>query len=137
MAPSLPSPANLAEQLPDEWETTLKAWGEPRYRALQIFRWIHQRGVCNPAQMTDLPKRLRDRLTQEGLSPAAAVADTHNSDDGTKKLVIELGDGKRIETVLIPRASVAAEDVYAEGCPAAVLQQQADEYAELFRQVGS
>jgi 23S rRNA (adenine2503-C2)-methyltransferase len=113
MAPSLPSPAHLAEQLPDEWETTLKGWGEPKYRALQIFRWIHQRGVCNPAQMTDLPKRLRDRLTQEGLSPVAAVADTHNSGDGTKKLLIELGDGKRIETVLIPRASVAAEDVYA------------------------
>lgn len=113
MAPSLPPPANLAEQLPEEWEAVLTSWGEPRYRALQIFRWIHQRGVTHPAQMTDLPKRLRDRLTLEGLSPSATVADDQASSDGTRKLLIELGDGKRIETVLIPRASVAAEDIYA------------------------
>jgi 23S rRNA (adenine2503-C2)-methyltransferase len=113
MAPSLPPPAHLAEQLPEEWETTLGAWGEPRYRALQLFRWIHQRGVMHPAQMTDLPKRLRDRLQLEGLAPVASVADNQLSSDGTRKLLIELNDGKRIETVLIPRASVAAEDIYA------------------------
>lgn len=113
MAPSLPSPAHLAEQLPDEWEKTLNIWGEPRYRALQIFRWIHQRGVMNPAQMTDLPLRLRERLAQEGFAPVASVAETLASADGTRKLLIELGDSKRIETVLIPRACVAAEDIYA------------------------
>jgi 23S rRNA (adenine2503-C2)-methyltransferase len=113
MAPSLPPPAHLAEQLPDEWEKTLNTWGEPRYRALQIFRWIHQRGVMNPGQMTDLPLRLRERLAQEGFAPVASVAETLASADGTRKLLIELGDSKRIETVLIPRASVAAEDIYA------------------------
>jgi 23S rRNA (adenine2503-C2)-methyltransferase len=113
MAPSLPPPAHLAEQLPEEWEKQLTAWGEPRYRALQIFRWIYQRGVLHAEQMTDLPKRLRERLAQEGLSPVASVATTHASTDGTKKLLLELGDGKQIETVLIPRASVAAEDIYA------------------------
>jgi 23S rRNA (adenine2503-C2)-methyltransferase len=104
---------NLAEQLPEEWETVLGTWAEPRYRALQIFRWIHQRGVLNPAQMTDLPKRLRDRLALEGLAPLAIAAETLASADGTQKLLIELADGKRVETVLIPRASVAAEDIYA------------------------
>jgi 23S rRNA (adenine2503-C2)-methyltransferase len=104
---------NLAEQLPEEWDATLRNWGEPRYRALQIFRWIHQRGVLNPAQMTDLPKRLRDRLEQEGLAPLAAATEMKASSDGTKKLLIEMTDGKRVETVLIPRASVAAEDIYA------------------------
>jgi 23S rRNA (adenine2503-C2)-methyltransferase len=113
MAPSLPPPAHLAEQLPEEWEKTLNAWGEPRYRALQIFRWVHQRGVLNPAQMTDLPQRLRERLAQEGFAPVASVAESLTSADGTRKLLIELGDGKRIETVLIPRSSVAAEDIYA------------------------
>jgi 23S rRNA (adenine2503-C2)-methyltransferase len=104
---------SLAEQLPEEWEALLGVWSEPRYRALQIFRWIHQRGVLNPAQMTDLPKRLRDRLALEGLAPLATAAETLSSSDGTKKLLIELSDGKRIETVLIPRACVAAEDIYA------------------------
>jgi len=113
MAPSLPPPAHLAEQLPEEWEKSLNSWGEPRYRALQIFRWIHQRGVLNPAQMTDLPLRLRERLAQEGFAPVAEVAETYESADGTRKLLIELGDSKRIETVLIPRASVASEDIYA------------------------
>jgi 23S rRNA (adenine2503-C2)-methyltransferase len=113
MAPSLPPPAHLAEQLPEEWEKTLTAWGEPRYRALQIFRWIHQRGVLHPAQMTDLPVRLRERLAQEGFAPVASVAESYASTDGTRKLLIELSDSKRIETVLIPRASVASEDIYA------------------------
>jgi 23S rRNA (adenine2503-C2)-methyltransferase len=104
---------SLAEQLPGEWEKVLKVWGEPSYRGLQIFRWIYQRGVLDPTLMTDLPKRLRDRLVQEGLTPLAAATETHTSSDGTRKLLIEFSDGKQIETVLIPRAAVAAEDVYA------------------------
>jgi 23S rRNA (adenine2503-C2)-methyltransferase len=104
---------SLTEQLPHEWETVLHAWGEPRYRALQLFRWIYQRGVCDPAQMSDLPKRLRERLAQEGLAPLAAATDVQDSADGTKKLLVEFVDGRRVETVLIPRASVAAEDIYA------------------------
>ncbi|HEY2735771.1 MAG TPA: 23S rRNA (adenine(2503)-C(2))-methyltransferase RlmN [Polyangiales bacterium] len=113
MNPPLAAAQNLAEQLPEEWDVTLRAWGEPRYRALQIFRWIHQRGVLNPAQMTDLPKRLRDRLEQEGLAPLAVATELQASADGTKKLLIELSDGKQVETVLIPRGAVAAEDIYA------------------------
>ena len=104
---------HLAEHLPEEWDTVLRAWGEPRYRATQIFRWIHQRGVLDPQQMTDLPKRLRDRLQQEGLLPLGAAADVQASSDGTRKLLVEFVDGRRVETVLIPRASVAAEDIYA------------------------
>lgn len=104
---------NLAEQLPHEWEVLLNAWSEPRYRALQIFRWIHQRGVVDPEQMSDLPKRLRDRLVQEGLAPLASTAESHLSEDGTRKLVVRFSDDKLIETVLIPRGSVAAEDIFA------------------------
>jgi len=104
---------HLVEHLPEEWDGVLRAWGEPRYRATQIFRWIHQRGVLDPQQMTDLPKRLRDRLQQEGLMPLGAAADVRASSDGTRKLLVEFIDGRRVETVLIPRASVAAEDIYA------------------------
>ncbi|MEY4581037.1 MAG: hypothetical protein RL701_5740, partial [Pseudomonadota bacterium] len=111
--PKLAPAQNLAEQLPQEWDALLKVWGEPRYRALQIFRWIHQRGILDPEQMSDLPKRLRDRLAQEGLAPVACTSETHASEDGTRKLVIQFTDGKLIETVLIPRGSVAAEDIFA------------------------
>ncbi len=114
MHPSQPAPATgLVEQFPEEWERVLSAWGEPRYRSLQIFRWIYQRGVHDPALMSDLPKRLRDRLAQEGLGTLATVAKLEASSDGTKKLLIELGDQKQVETVLIPRGAVAAEDIYA------------------------
>jgi 23S rRNA (adenine2503-C2)-methyltransferase len=113
MQPSeLPPPSSLAEQFPPEWERLLSDWGEPRYRALQIFRWIHQRGVQNPAQMTDLPKRLRDKLTEGGLGAPAHVAQVQESADGTKKLLVEFADAKQVETVLIPRGSVAAEDIF-------------------------
>jgi 23S rRNA (adenine2503-C2)-methyltransferase len=108
-----PTAHTLSEQLPEEWEQTLAEWSEPRYRALQIFRWIYQRGIVDPEKMTDLPKRLRERMAQEGMGEAAKVVQTHASDDGTRKLLVELTDGKQIETVLIPRGAVAADDIYA------------------------
>src|SRR5690606_15492554 len=85
-------------------------WGEPRYRATQIFRWIHRRGVVDPAGMTDLPKRLRARLEEEGLGPLVEVASEHVSDDGTRKLLLSLRDGRRVESVLIPQGASGADD---------------------------
>jgi 23S rRNA (adenine2503-C2)-methyltransferase len=105
-------PASLLERTPDEWGELLASWDEPRYRALQVFRWIHQRGVADPEQMSDLPKSLRARLAQEGLRPALEVARVHASSDGTHKLLLRLNDDRQIESVLIPRGSPAAEGPY-------------------------
>jgi 23S rRNA (adenine2503-C2)-methyltransferase len=101
------------ERLPEEWAEVLGAWGEPRYRALQVFRWIHQRGVLDPERMTDLPKELRARLATEGLCAPLAPVEVLASEDGTHKLLLELHDGRRIESVLIPRGAVADDDVLA------------------------
>jgi 23S rRNA (adenine2503-C2)-methyltransferase len=109
-------PASALERLPEEWAELLASWGEPSYRALQVFRWIHQRGVLDAARMSDLPKALRERIAAE-LRPPLAVSAVHASIDGTHKLVLDLHDGKRIESVLIPRGSVAAADVYAPLAP--------------------
>lgn len=111
--PELPAPVNLLEYLPQEWEALLRSWGQPRFRALQVFRWIHQRAETDPEAMTDLPKALRQRLQEEGLRPLLAVAADHLAGDGTRKLLVEMHDGRQVETVLIPRGSVAAEDIYA------------------------
>ncbi len=106
-------PAQSAiERLPEEWEAVLKAWGEPKYRALQVFRWIHQRGVTDVEQMTDLPKALRVKLLADGLTPLLKIAETHKSADGTRKLLVEMNDGKRVETVLIPRGAISVADTY-------------------------
>lgn len=112
-APTLTPPASPIERLPEEWEDVLAAWGEPRYRAKQVFAWIHRRGVLDPTAMTDLPASLRERLRDEGLVSPLTLQKSQAARDGTEKLLFGLGDAYRIESVLIPRSSVAPDDVYA------------------------
>lgn len=101
--PDLVEPSSPLERLPEEWEETLASWREPRYRALQVFRWIHQRGIFDPTQMTDLPRTLRARLAEEGLAPPMEIVRTLASEDTTRKLLVRMRDGKEVETVLIPQ----------------------------------
>jgi len=103
--PVLAPPRGPLERLPEEWAEVLAAWGQPRYRALQVFRWIHQRNVLDPEQMTDLPKALRARLAEEGLTAPVEVALFHRSADGTRKMLLRLADGKDIESVLLPQGA--------------------------------
>ncbi len=88
----------------------MRAWGQPTYRAAQVFQWIHVRNVLDPQQMTNLPKSLRSRLAEDGLGSPLEVAARHRSEDGTQKLLLSLEDGKSIEAVLIPQGSSGAED---------------------------
>jgi 23S rRNA (adenine2503-C2)-methyltransferase len=97
-------------RLPEEWKAELERLGEPSYRALQIFRWIHKRGVLEPEKMTDLPAKLRETLRAEGLAPPAEVLDVRRADDGTRKLVLGLAGGARVECVLIPMTPLADGD---------------------------
>jgi 23S rRNA (adenine2503-C2)-methyltransferase len=122
------APFQPVSRLPEEWKAELERLGEPGYRALQIFRWIHKRGVLDPDKMTDLPAKLRETLRAEGLVPPAEVLDVRRAADGTRKLVLGLSGGARVECVLIPMtpladgdadASVAEnDDEEAEGVPA-------------------
>ncbi len=118
--PELTPPAGPLERLPEEWAEVLAGWGQPRFRALQVFRWIHLRNVLDPEQMTDIPKALRARLAEEGLVAPMTVAHAHRSADGTRKLLLRLTDGKDIETVLLPQGAPADltqtdDDLEAEG----------------------
>ncbi len=97
-----PGPLNPIARLPEDWEAALRDAGERPFRAKQVFRWVHARGVVDPAQMTDLPAPLRERLAAEGLGPAAAVGLVRQSLDGTRKLLVTMGDGATVESVLIP-----------------------------------
>lgn len=99
------------ERLPEEWEAVLASWGEPKFRALQVFRWIHKRGVLDPEQMTDLSKSLRAKIAAEGLRVELEVAHLHLSEDTTRKMLVRLHDGKEIETVLLPQKTTGIEDV--------------------------
>jgi 23S rRNA (adenine2503-C2)-methyltransferase len=100
----------LAARLPDEIAEWLGGIGEPRYRAVQLFRWLHRRGVFEPERMTDLGAALRRRLTEAGLAPPAEVVEVRRGRDGTRKLLLLLADGARIEAVVIPMTAASSGD---------------------------
>jgi 23S rRNA (adenine2503-C2)-methyltransferase len=93
---------DLAELELDELEAALEARGVPRFHARQLFRWIYKRGVTDLDRMTDLSRDLRARLQDEFAISTPRVVGDETSVDGTRKLVMELADGRRIESVYIP-----------------------------------
>ena len=76
--------------------------GEKPFRAKQVFRWIHQRGVADFDAMTDLARSLRDKLKATAEVRAPAILSEHKSADGTVKWLFDVGVGNGIETVFIP-----------------------------------
>lgn len=93
----------LVARLPEELAEVVAQLGEPSFRADQIFRWIHQRGVFDVDQMTNLSRSLRAQLKERGLESPVREELVQRSSDGTRKLLLRLFDGLAIECVLIPR----------------------------------
>ncbi len=85
-----------------ELESFFLELGEARFRAQQVMKWVHQRGVDDFAAMTDIAKPLRQRLAAVAEVRLPHVVYEHTASDGTRKWVLELADGARVETVLIP-----------------------------------
>jgi 23S rRNA (adenine2503-C2)-methyltransferase len=99
---STPLSADLAELERPALEALLEARGVERFRARQIFRWIYRRGVTDAGAMTDLPRELRARLTDELRMTTPAVVGRERSVDGTEKFLLRLADLRQIESVFIP-----------------------------------
>jgi len=80
----------------------LGGWGQPRYRVDQVWDGIYKR-LADPSELTELPISLRTRLADAAeLAPALTpVAETTADDGETVKWLFALGDGARIETVLM------------------------------------
>jgi 23S rRNA (adenine2503-C2)-methyltransferase len=76
--------------------------GEKRFRATQLFRWIHQRGARDFAQMSDLARSLREKLALHARIQGLSVISTHESADGTVKWLFDVGGGNAVEAVFIP-----------------------------------
>ena len=76
--------------------------GEKRFRATQLFRWIHQRGASDFDQMTDLAKSLRSKLQGVAHIQPLSIISEHVSSDGTIKWLFDVGQGNAVETVFIP-----------------------------------
>lgn len=76
--------------------------GEKRFRATQLFRWIHQKGASDFEQMSDLAKSLRAKLAGRAEIRGLPVISEHVSADGTVKWLFDVGAGNAVETVFIP-----------------------------------
>jgi 23S rRNA (adenine2503-C2)-methyltransferase len=95
--------------------------GEKPFRAVQLFRWIHQRGACDFARMTDLARSLREQLPSQARVAAPPVVSEQASDDGTTKWLFDVGAGNAVESVFIPEAErgtlcVSSQAGCAVGC---------------------
>ena len=91
--------------------------GEKRFRAVQLFRWIHQKGASDFSQMTDLAKSLRSKLVScAEVSPLKVLSEKESS-DGTIKWLFDVGGGNAVETVFIPETDRATLCVSSQaGC---------------------
>jgi 23S rRNA (adenine2503-C2)-methyltransferase len=83
-------------------EQLLADRGVERFRARQLFGWIYKRGVVAFDAMTNLPRDLRDRLASEFFVATPELVTRERSADGTEKFLLQLADGRRIESVFIP-----------------------------------
>src|SRR5690554_1417155 len=77
-------------------------WGGKPFRAKQLQRWIHQRGVSDFDDMTDLARDFRHQLDTHCLVAQPPVLSEHLSADGTRKWLFDVGMGNAVEAVFIP-----------------------------------
>lgn len=76
--------------------------GEKRFRATQLYRWIHQKGASDFAQMSDLAKSLREKLGSRAEVRSLPILSEQASADGTIKWLFDVGGGNAVESVFIP-----------------------------------
>ncbi|MFN2129874.1 MAG: 23S rRNA (adenine(2503)-C(2))-methyltransferase RlmN [Anaerolineae bacterium] len=85
-----------------ELQAQMAMWGEPRFRAQQIWRWLYQQLVGTFGEMTNLPLALRERLAHGyRLTPLTPLDEQVSVDGLTHKVLFSLPDGETIESVLM------------------------------------
>ena len=94
--------ANLLGFSRKQLESFFSQLGEKPFRASQLLRWIHQRGVTDFDDMTDMSKTLREKLKLIAEVTPPSVDYENISADGTRKWVMQMQGGSSIETVFIP-----------------------------------
>jgi 23S rRNA (adenine2503-C2)-methyltransferase len=93
---------NLYDLDLNELQALLKQWGEPRYRADQIWVWLYKHLASGIEEMTSLPKALRAKLETETTLHIPQVIAVQESIDGeTRKDLLEFADGEQGEVVLM------------------------------------
>ena len=99
---TMADPIALLDLTQPELADLLAGWGQPRYRAGQVWDWLYKKLAADPAEMTNLPKDLRERLAiATRFNPLERVYEQRSSDGQTVKWLFRLPDGLTIETVLM------------------------------------
>ena len=75
---------------------------EPKFRAKQLIKWVHQKGILDFSQMTDFNKILREKLEQVACLRTPMIEKVYKSPEGTIKYLVKLESGSMIEMVRIP-----------------------------------
>ncbi len=96
------TPVNLLDFDLEALTAWCAALGEKRFRAVQLFRWIHQKGEADFARMSDLAKSLRDKLAGAAVVQPLKILSEQASADGTIKWLFDVGHGDAVEAVFIP-----------------------------------
>ena len=89
----------------DELAEFVQTMGEPRYRAKQIFKNLHGRRLLSLDEMTDLPRTLREKLSETATVASLKVESKHSSTDGTRRFLMKTHDNLPVEAVFIPTES--------------------------------
>ena len=92
---------DLRSMTMEELKALTEAWGEKAFRAAQIFDWLHVKKVKSLADMTNLPKALREKLAEETTLSTLQLHTRQISRDGTRKYLFLLADHQAVESVLM------------------------------------
>lgn len=107
-----PEKAPIYGETLESLQARFEELGEPRFRAKQVMEWLYKRRADRWESMTNLPKAFREKLDARfEIAPSKRVLAKESSDE-TEKLLLELGDGSLIETVVIraPQVGVGQEN---------------------------
>ena len=87
---------------PEELQALCRAAGQPAFRAQQLWQWVQVRGATDWGQMGNVPRALKEALAATHTPCPATVVEEVGDDGGTRKWLVGLDDGERVETVRIP-----------------------------------
>ena len=93
---------NLYGQEISKLEKLLMERGQKKYRATQLFTWIYEKKAKTFDEMSDVSKSFREELNQDFCLTLPKIYKKQEAKDGTIKLLLELEDGSKIETALMP-----------------------------------
>lgn len=95
-------PVNIFDLTFEDLEQALQGQGKEKFRAHQIYKWLYEKRVFEPQEMSNLAKNFREEIPKIFAFNLPKVVEHRKSVDGTQKFLFDVGDGLTVEAVLIP-----------------------------------